>query len=319
MMRKAAIIDLLILLLLAAGSVAFSGFQLPRPSIVLSSTGSSSSSLFAKKKKGGKAKGFGTTAPAAAAAATKEEAINKAAASARVERGGSSSSSSEPPVMNAGQRALAEMRRQKAEERDAELRRVREMIRVDEQMKETPAAIPEKVAQRMGARMLPFVGIPLFLGMGTFVGFWYMATYRNMEFEPSLVAASTIAILVFGLLVSKQKVKKLLFYSAVEGTNRFFSRISDPDDKQGITYSLMSASWDPDREGSFLGTEEFAKNVDNVKEGFGRSRENALLRDKMSSMGEDELGSALVDLERREFAEAKKQQSLESKLKEELD
>jgi len=103
--------------------------------------------------------------------------------------------------MNAGQRALAEMRRQKAEEKDAELRRVREMLSADQQMKEAPASIPEKVAQRMGKRMLPFVGLPFILGMGTFVGFWYMATYKNLVFEASTVAGATIGILVFGLLV----------------------------------------------------------------------------------------------------------------------
>jgi hypothetical protein len=68
-------------------------------------------------------------------------------------------------------------------------------------MKTTPAAIPEKVATRMGQRMLPFVGAPLFLAMGTFVGFWYMATYRDLEFQPALVATSTILLLVVGLLV----------------------------------------------------------------------------------------------------------------------
>lgn len=43
----------------------------------------------------------------------------------------------------------------------------------------------------------------------------------------------------------------------------------------------MSASWDPDREGSFLGTDEFVQNLDNIKTGLSRSRENAVLRDKM--------------------------------------
>jgi hypothetical protein len=53
----------------------------------------------------------------------------------------------------------------------------------------------------MGGRMLPFVGVPLFGAMGTFVGFWYMATYRDVEFEPALVAATTIVLLVVGLVV----------------------------------------------------------------------------------------------------------------------
>jgi len=89
--------------------------------------------------------------------------------------------------------------------------------------------------------------------------------------------------------------------------------------RQGITYSVMSSSWDPDREGSFLGWDEFTRNLDNIKEGFGRSRENAILRDNISGLGEDELKVALADLERREAAETKKQQSLQSKLNDEME
>lgn len=54
-----------------------------------------------------------------------------------------------------------------------------------------------------------------------------------------------------------------------------------PQLTQGITYSIMSASWDDDREGSFLGTDEFSQNLDNIKTGLSRSRENAVLRDKL--------------------------------------
>ena len=107
---------------------------------------------------------------------------------------------------NAGQRALAEMRRQRAKQKDAELRKVREMLQADKQLEETPAAIPERVAQRMGQRMLPFVGLPLLGGMGCFVAFWYLATYKGMEFQPVLVAISTIVTLVFSLLVSVVQV-----------------------------------------------------------------------------------------------------------------
>jgi len=70
-------------------------------------------------------------------------------------------------------------------------------------LRESPeaAVIPEKVAQRMGKRMLPFVGIPLFGAMGSFVGFWYFATYRDQEFQPALVAAVSIGLLAMGLVV----------------------------------------------------------------------------------------------------------------------
>lgn len=45
----------------------------------------------------------------------------------------------------------------------------------------------------------------------------------------------------------------------------------------------MSASWDEDREGSALGVDEFQRNLENVKEGLGRSRENAVLRDRLKT------------------------------------
>jgi uncharacterized membrane protein YcjF (UPF0283 family) len=106
--------------------------------------------------------------------------------------------------MNAGQRALEKMRRERAEQKDQELRKLRELIQTDEQLQEAPAAIPERVAQRMGKRMLPFVGIPLLGSMGTFVAFWYLRTYQNMDFEPSMVATSTVFFLVVGLLVRHQ-------------------------------------------------------------------------------------------------------------------
>jgi Photosynthesis affected mutant 68 len=95
------------------------------------------------------------------------------------------------------------MRREQAEKKDAELRRVKEIRDTDKMLQSSPAAaaIPEKVAMRMGKRMLPFVGIPLFGSMGAFVAFWYFATYKNMEFQPGMVATTTIVILVSGLLV----------------------------------------------------------------------------------------------------------------------
>jgi hypothetical protein len=93
------------------------------------------------------------------------------------------------------------MRRVRAEEKDEQLRKVRDLVKTDEQLQEAPAVIPERVAQRMGKRMLPFVGIPFIGGLSAFTSFWYLATYKNMEFQPMMVASSTIAILVFSFLV----------------------------------------------------------------------------------------------------------------------
>ena len=73
--------------------------------------------------------------------------------------------------------------------------------------------------------------------------------------------------------------------------------------KQGITYSVMSASWDDDREGSGgLGIDEFKKNVGSIKEGLSRTKENALFREKMAGLTEEEGQRAIDDAERREKA-----------------
>jgi len=192
-------------------------------------------------------------------------------------------------TMSAGADALSRLRRQQAEERDEELRAISEMKAVDENLRQNPdsAVIPERVAQRMGKRMLPFVGIPLFGLMGTFVTFWYLATYRNMEFQPALVAFSTIGVLGIGLL--------------------------------GITYSVMSASWDSEVEGSFIGLDEFKNNFGSIKDGLARTRQNAILREKMAGLPEAEVEQAIKDLEKRESKSKRSKLSMEEKMQKELE
>jgi len=51
----------------------------------------------------------------------------------------------------------------------------------------------------------------------------------------------------------------------------------------------MSASWDPEEEGSSLGVDEFKTNVDNIKEGLQRSRQNEMFRDRMQSISERDM------------------------------
>lgn len=191
--------------------------------------------------------------------------------------------------MNAGQKALAKLRSQQQSSKDEELRQIKEIRSIDEFIRDDPTAavIPEKVAMRMGSRMLPFVGIPLFGTMGAFVAFWYFRTYKNVEFETNVVAFTTIGLLVVGLL--------------------------------GITYSVMSASWDPEREGSTLGAAEFSENLDSIRQGLKRSRENLVLREKMAGLPEEEIEAAIATLDKRDERERMKKMSLEDKLKKELD
>ena len=232
--------------------------------------------LLAKKQSG---KGFG--------AAKDEGSIKKIEVSTEVVEESVRPTEPVAPVKTAGQLALERLREQERAQKDEELRKIKEMRKVEGEVSSNPdaAVIPEKVAQRMTKRMLPFVGIPLFGVMGTFVAFWYLRVYKDMVFETSIVAFTTIAVLALSLL--------------------------------GITYSVMSASWDEDREGSFLGIDEFQNNVQSIKDGLGRSRENAMLRDKMSGLSENEIEAALEDLERRDKRKEKKSKSLKQKLEEE--
>ena len=202
------------------------------------------------------------------------------------------STSEEPTTefaVSPGADALSRLRRQKAEERNEELRQIRDLKSVDRQLQTSPdsAVIPERVAQRMGKRMLPFVGVPLFGLMGTFVTFWYLATYKNYEFQPALVAFTTIAVLAIGLI--------------------------------GITYSVMSASWDDDVEGSALGFEEFSTNFDSIRGGLKRTRENAILREKMAGLPDEEIDKAIANLDKREDAARKKSMDLKQKLEKDLE
>mmetsp|Transcript_11415 Transcript_11415/g.18948 ORF Transcript_11415/g.18948 Transcript_11415/m.18948 type:complete len:253 (-) Transcript_11415:87-845(-) len=245
--------SLVLLLLLTVGASSFQPISfVPRTSSSQLSSGG---------------KGFG--APPPAPKPPKKEEESKEVTKATVK-------ASPAPELNVGQQSLMEMRRQKAEERDIELRKVKELRETDIQIAEAPAAIPEKVAQRMGQRMLPFVGLPLFLGLGSFVGFWYFATYKDMEFQPVTVAVTTIGLLVVGLL--------------------------------GITYSIFSTSWDEDRDSEGLGIEEAKKNLGNIKEGLGRSRENAIMREKMATLSEREIERAIDDLDRRDARKEKNEE-----------
>ena len=83
----------------------------------------------------------------------------------------------------------------------------------------------------------------------------------------------------------------------------------------------MSASWDDDRDGSALGLDEFGKNFNNIRSGLSRTKENAILREKMAGMPESQIQAALKDLDARD--EAKKagelKKDLSTKISNEMD
>ena len=104
---------------------------------------------------------------------------------------------------SAGSELLRTLRSREAERRDTELRKLRDLRDADALVAQDAGAAvrPEKVAQRMGTRMIPFVGIPLFGSFISFIAFWYLATYKDMEFQPAIVATTSFVFLFVGLLV----------------------------------------------------------------------------------------------------------------------
>jgi hypothetical protein len=94
------------------------------------------------------------------------------------------------------------------------------------------STIPEVVSRRMARRMAFFSGIPTGLGMLTFIISYFVVSQH-------LYKLPTIAVLIISL--------------------GFFGL-----GVLGLTYGVLSASWDENRVGSWLGLDEFKTN-------FGRA------------------------------------------------
>jgi hypothetical protein len=91
-------------------------------------------------------------------------------------------------------------------------------------------AVPQIVTDRMLSRVVRFSGIPMVLGFTTGPTYYYFAKINTQEWlEPWMFFAASTA--TFGLAFL------------------------------GITYGVLSASWDPSREGSALGVDEFKMNI----------------------------------------------------------
>jgi len=98
------------------------------------------------------------------------------------------------------------------------------------------AVMPEKVAERVGKRGVVLGGSFYFSMLAVFGLAIFLFKAQDVVIPPTLVAFVTLILLVLAVL--------------------------------GGSYGLMSASWDEDREGSLLGTKEFARNMGIVGDGF---------------------------------------------------
>ncbi|KGF72160.1 hypothetical protein DO97_11720 [Neosynechococcus sphagnicola sy1] len=90
------------------------------------------------------------------------------------------------------------------------------------------SGIPPIVSQRMARRMVVFCGVPTTLGMLTFIGSYVVVSQGWFKLPP--IAVLLVSLGFFGLGVV------------------------------GLTYGVLSASWDEVQSGTYLGWEDFKTN-----------------------------------------------------------
>lgn len=101
--------------------------------------------------------------------------------------------------------------------------------------------VPSVVTDRMLKRIIVFAGLPVFLGLTLLPLFYYLKVKQDIDL-PSWVVYSIQSVTWGGGLA-------------------------------GISYGLLSASWEPRREGSALGWQEFQSNLPLVMDRFRSNKE----------------------------------------------
>lgn len=107
----------------------------------------------------------------------------------------------------------------------------------------TPAstAIPEVVSRRMLRRMALFCGLPTALGLLIFPVSYFNVTQHWVPLPHVLVVFASLGLMGLGAF--------------------------------GLTYGVLSSSWDEDREGNRLGWKEFKTNLGRLRSGWRAQRE----------------------------------------------
>lgn len=102
-------------------------------------------------------------------------------------------------------------------------------------------AIPQVVSQRMIRRVAGFCGIPTALSITTLVVSYLLTMYSEIRLPPIAVLLVNMGLFGLGVL--------------------------------GITYGVLSASWDEERVGSWLGLGEFSTNWGRMVEVWRETRQ----------------------------------------------
>lgn len=105
------------------------------------------------------------------------------------------------------------------------------------------SAIPEAVSKRMVRRMAFFSGIPTSLGILSFFVFYWIVSNELVELPPYTVVFVSMGLFGLGVL--------------------------------GLSYGLISSSWDEKRVGSWFGWDEFTVNLRRIISAWRSARRQA--------------------------------------------
>lgn len=103
-------------------------------------------------------------------------------------------------------------------------------------------AIPEVISKRMIKRVAFFSGIPTALGIAVLVISYFLIAYAHVQLPPLAVLLVNMGLFGLGVL--------------------------------GITYGVLSASWDENSTGTLVGWGDFQTNFGRMVEGWRETRKN---------------------------------------------
>lgn len=116
------------------------------------------------------------------------------------------------------------------------------------------SSIPEEVSKRMIRRMLYFSGIPTAMGILSFFIFYLIVKQEWFEVPNSAVVFVSMGLFGLGVV--------------------------------GLTYGLLSASWDEGKLGGFLGWKEFKVNFSRMTSAWGSARQETLAKKRQTTSDE---------------------------------
>lgn len=92
--------------------------------------------------------------------------------------------------------------------------------------------IPEAVSNRMARRIAIATGIPTLMGMGVFIGSYFLVTRKILEISTGVTLAASGGCFLLGIL--------------------------------GLSYGVLSASWEASP-GTLLGSEQIGLNISRIR------------------------------------------------------